>query len=104
MSSFPVSAYLHPEAFNKSEPLCRLPGATGRAGLGSSLKRHRSAVDRSSLQRLTRSGDTIWAGLAAHPVPDRRAEAERAFQLTERPGGVRDGRNALVGWAVLLEG
>jgi hypothetical protein len=33
-----------------------------------------------------------------------RAEAERAFQLTERPGGVRDGRNALVGWAVLTEG
>jgi hypothetical protein len=33
-----------------------------------------------------------------------RAEAERAFQLAERLGGVREGRNALVGWAVLLEG
>ena len=32
------------------------------------------------------------------------AEAERAFQLAERLGGVRDGRNALVGWAVLFEG
>jgi hypothetical protein len=33
-----------------------------------------------------------------------RAEAERAFALAERLGSVRDGRNALVGWAVLLEG
>jgi hypothetical protein len=31
-----------------------------------------------------------------------RAEAEPAFQLTKRLGGVRDGRNALVGWAVLF--
>jgi hypothetical protein len=30
--------------------------------------------------------------------------AERAFQLAERLGSVRDGRNALVGWAVLFEG
>jgi len=33
-----------------------------------------------------------------------RAEAERAFQFAERLGSVRDGRNALVGWAVLFEG
>jgi hypothetical protein len=33
-----------------------------------------------------------------------RAEAARAFQLAERLGSVRDGRNALVGWAVLSEG
>ena len=33
-----------------------------------------------------------------------RAEAERAFQLAERLGSVRDRRNALVGWAVLSEG
>jgi hypothetical protein len=34
-----------------------------------------------------------------------RAEAERAFQLAERLGGsVRDGRNVLVHWAVLLQG
>jgi hypothetical protein len=33
-----------------------------------------------------------------------RAEAERAFQLAERLGSVRDGRNAPVRWAVLLEG
>jgi hypothetical protein len=33
-----------------------------------------------------------------------RAEAERAFQLAERLGSVRDGRNALVRWAVLLDG
>jgi hypothetical protein len=33
-----------------------------------------------------------------------RAEAERAFPLAERLGGVRDGRNALIGWAVLLQG
>jgi hypothetical protein len=32
-----------------------------------------------------------------------RAEAERAFQLAERLGSVRDGRNALVRWAVLFE-
>jgi hypothetical protein len=32
------------------------------------------------------------------------AEAERAFQLAERLGSVRDGRNALVRWAVLFEG
>jgi hypothetical protein len=30
--------------------------------------------------------------------------AERAFQLAERLGSVRDRRNALVGWAVLFEG
>jgi hypothetical protein len=33
-----------------------------------------------------------------------RAEAECAFQLAERLGSVRDGRNAVVGWAVLFEG
>jgi hypothetical protein len=33
-----------------------------------------------------------------------RAEAERAFQLAERLGSVRDARNALVRWAVLFEG
>jgi hypothetical protein len=33
-----------------------------------------------------------------------RAEAERAFQPAERLGSVRDGRNGLVGWAVLFEG
>jgi hypothetical protein len=33
-----------------------------------------------------------------------RAEAERGFQLAERLGSVRDGRNALVRWAVLFEG
>jgi hypothetical protein len=33
-----------------------------------------------------------------------RAEAERAFQLAERLGSVRDGRNALVRWAVLSKG
>jgi hypothetical protein len=33
-----------------------------------------------------------------------RAEAERAFQSAERLGGVRDGRNAPVRWAVPLEG
>jgi hypothetical protein len=32
------------------------------------------------------------------------AEAERAFQLAERLGSIRVGRNALVRWAVLLEG
>jgi hypothetical protein len=32
-----------------------------------------------------------------------RAEAECAFQLAERLGSVRDGRNALVRWAVLFE-
>jgi hypothetical protein len=33
-----------------------------------------------------------------------RAEAERAFAPAERLGSVRDGRNVLVGWAVLFEG
>ena len=33
-----------------------------------------------------------------------RAEAERTFQLAERLGSVRDGRNALVRWAVLSKG
>jgi hypothetical protein len=33
-----------------------------------------------------------------------RAEAEGAFQLAERLGSVRDGRNAPVRWAVLFEG
>jgi hypothetical protein len=33
-----------------------------------------------------------------------RGEAERAFQLAERLGSVRDGRNALVRWAVPSEG
>ena len=33
-----------------------------------------------------------------------RVEAERAFPLAERLGSGRDGRNALVGWAVLPEG
>jgi hypothetical protein len=33
-----------------------------------------------------------------------RAEAERAFQLAERLGSVRDKRNALIGWAVPSEG
>jgi hypothetical protein len=33
-----------------------------------------------------------------------RAEAERGFPLAERLGSVRDGRNALVGWAVLSKG
>jgi hypothetical protein len=33
-----------------------------------------------------------------------RAEAERGFPLAERLGSVRDGRNALVRWAVLFQG
>jgi hypothetical protein len=48
--------------------------------------------------------DLTSSGLAAQPVPLSRAEAERAFQLAERLGSVRDGRNALVRWAVLFEG
>jgi hypothetical protein len=51
------------------------------------------------------------------PIPDRRplgwqpsqflstrAGAERAFQLAERLGSVRHGRDALVSWAVLSKG
>jgi hypothetical protein len=43
-----------------------------------------------------------WAGSPASSSA--RAEAERAFQLAEQFGSVRDGRNALVRWAVLFKG
>jgi hypothetical protein len=50
--------------------------------------------------------DNVQCQVSWQPSPflTDRAEAERAFQLTERPGSVRDGRNALVGWAVLSKG
>jgi hypothetical protein len=45
-----------------------------------------------------------WVGWQPSRFLVDRAKAERAFQLAERLGSVRDGRNALVRWAVLFEG
>jgi hypothetical protein len=43
-------------------------------------------------------------GWQSSQFPSARADAKWAFQLAERLGRVRDGRNVLVGWAVLFEG
>ena len=52
----------------------------------------------------TRQGHCRLLGWLPSQFLSARAEAERAFQLAERLGSVRDGRNALVRWAVLFEG
>jgi hypothetical protein len=87
--SRPVAVELQSKVFGPSSLTSRAPRAMGR---GTRRPAWSAAVRQSHL------------GWQHSQFLSARAEAERAFQLAERLGSVRDGRNALVGWAVLFEG